>query len=260
MLGSTAKPPGRVRRRPECDADREMLLNQFSSKKGFTLVELAIVLAIIGLIIGGVLVGSEMIKSAGVSKVASEYRQYESAFLTFRDKYNCLAGDCIHATRFGLGSNGDGDGKVWPYETRNVCAHLSEAKLIGGGCIEGFPPALGVEGGMNALPTAYKVGRLIELSYLTASAPYTGNYRPGNYLSMGGASPAGNYYPWGVFNSVAMYPDDARRLDMKIDDERPLSGKLRQYENYVCADMATNTYSMYYIGNGFCSSDYMMAL
>ena len=65
--------------------------------KGFTLIELSIVLVIIGLIVGGVLVGQDLIKAAEIRATVSQVEGYNSAVNTFRLKYNGLPGDrrCI---------------------------------------------------------------------------------------------------------------------------------------------------------------------
>ncbi len=79
--------------------------------RGFTLIELSITLVIIGLIIGAILVGQNMINSARLRSVASELVNFETATNTFMLKYNCLAGDCYNATQFlGVNSNGCPDG------------------------------------------------------------------------------------------------------------------------------------------------------
>jgi prepilin-type N-terminal cleavage/methylation domain-containing protein len=67
---------------------------------GFTLIELSIVLVIIGLIVGGVLVGQDMIKGAEIRAQLSQIDQINAAVNTFRLKYNCLPGDCARATMF----------------------------------------------------------------------------------------------------------------------------------------------------------------
>src|SRR5437016_11965015 len=77
---------------------------------GFTLIEMSIVLVIIGLIIGGVLVGRDMIKQAELRKLMSEKDKIVSAVHAFHAKYNCLPGDCPNATQlFGVAA-GDGTG------------------------------------------------------------------------------------------------------------------------------------------------------
>ena len=60
--------------------------------KGFTLVELAIVMAIIGLLVGGVLKGQQLLANAKVTAQIKQFNQVESASLGFRDKYNYLPG------------------------------------------------------------------------------------------------------------------------------------------------------------------------
>lgn len=76
---------------------------------GFTLVELAIVLVIIGLIVGGVLVGQDLIRAGEMRKQVSQINEINTAVNTFKLKYNCLPGDCTNATQF-LGVDADGCG------------------------------------------------------------------------------------------------------------------------------------------------------
>ena len=62
-------------------------------QSGFTLVEIAIVLVIIGLLLGGVLKGQEMITNAKVSKVENDYKGITAAILAYQDRYGVLPGD-----------------------------------------------------------------------------------------------------------------------------------------------------------------------
>jgi prepilin-type N-terminal cleavage/methylation domain-containing protein len=71
-----------------------------SRHSAFTLVELSIVLVIIGLIIGGVLAGRDLIRAAELRSLVSEVERYNSAVNAFKLKYNCLPGDCATATNF----------------------------------------------------------------------------------------------------------------------------------------------------------------
>ena len=64
---------------------------------GFTLVELAIVMIIIGLLIGGILKGQELINNARVSSSVTQIKGAEAAINTFRDKYAALPGDIANA-------------------------------------------------------------------------------------------------------------------------------------------------------------------
>lgn len=80
-------------------------------QQGFTLVELAIVLVIIGLIVGGVLVGQDLIKSAEIRATISQIEKYNAAATTFRDKFGGLPGDLTEAraAQFGIEPSGAGE-------------------------------------------------------------------------------------------------------------------------------------------------------
>jgi len=63
-------------------------------KKGFTLVELSIVLVIIGLLVGGILVAQSMIETAKVQSLVRKIGQFDAAIANFTTTYGCLPGDC----------------------------------------------------------------------------------------------------------------------------------------------------------------------
>lgn len=87
---------------------KQVMRNRF----GFTLAELSIVLVIIGLVIGGVMVGQELVASAKNRAQISQIGDIETQINTFRVKYDCLPGDCADATNlFGTGTvTYDGNG------------------------------------------------------------------------------------------------------------------------------------------------------
>lgn len=62
-------------------------------QRGFTLIEIAIVLVIIGLLLGGVLKGQELITSARVRNLIQQQDGIKAAFLGFQDRYRALPGD-----------------------------------------------------------------------------------------------------------------------------------------------------------------------
>lgn len=70
----------------------------FAKHDGFTLVELSVVLVIIGLLVGGVLVGRDMIRAAEIRGILSDYEKYNTAVAAFKLKYNSLPGDMTNAT------------------------------------------------------------------------------------------------------------------------------------------------------------------
>jgi prepilin-type N-terminal cleavage/methylation domain-containing protein len=67
-----------------------------AQQSGFTLVEIAIVLVIIGLLLGGILKGQELINSAKVKNLAQDFRTVQTALYGYQDRFKALPGD--HAT------------------------------------------------------------------------------------------------------------------------------------------------------------------
>lgn len=76
-------------------------------EQGFTLVELAIVLVIIGLIVSSVLVGQDLIRSAELRATTKQYQEFQVAVNTFINKFGQIPGDANGAT-FGLDSTSTG--------------------------------------------------------------------------------------------------------------------------------------------------------
>ncbi|WP_022851314.1 prepilin-type N-terminal cleavage/methylation domain-containing protein [Limisalsivibrio acetivorans] len=64
------------------------------NRKGFTLVEMAIVLVIIGIILGMVMKGKELIQGAKVKNFVTDVRSLENMQFTFYERFNRFAGDC----------------------------------------------------------------------------------------------------------------------------------------------------------------------
>ncbi len=114
-------------------------------QQGFTLVEIAIVLVIIGLLIGGVLKGQEMITNAKVSKVENDYKGITAAILAYQDRYGVMPGDDpAAATRFpgtwNAADNGNGNGSIqgnWFSTTNTDESRLVWKHLRGAGFIKG---------------------------------------------------------------------------------------------------------------------------
>lgn len=105
------------------------------NQKGFTLVEIAIVLVIIGLLLGAILKGQEMIKSAKIKRVVKQADELRAAAYTYQDLYKYLPGDDPNASSRwpSVDGNGNGDGTVTGAEGTNYFFdHLQMAGLISG--------------------------------------------------------------------------------------------------------------------------------
>ena len=82
---------------------------------GFTLIEIAIVLVIIGLLLGGILKGQELINSAKVKNLATDFRNIPVFIYGYQDKFKALPGDDpVASTHVGVpvASNGNGNGII----------------------------------------------------------------------------------------------------------------------------------------------------
>lgn len=113
------------------------------AQRGFTLVEIAIVLVIIGLLLGGILKGQEMITQAKIKNVMADYSGISAAYHGYQDRYRRLPGDDSQAvtrwTDLAAADNGDGDGTVegtykaaGDVESRNFWLHLRRAGFVSG--------------------------------------------------------------------------------------------------------------------------------
>jgi len=69
-----------------------------STEAGFTLVEIAIVLVIIGLLLGGILKGQEMITQAKIKNAINDFNGVTVAVTSYQDRYRALPGDDKGAT------------------------------------------------------------------------------------------------------------------------------------------------------------------
>jgi prepilin-type N-terminal cleavage/methylation domain-containing protein len=82
-------------------------------QSGFTLVEIAIVLVIIGLLLGGILKGQEMITQARIKNVVNDLNGITAAYFSYQDRYKAIPGDDLGASTRWAGFSmvsGDGNG------------------------------------------------------------------------------------------------------------------------------------------------------
>jgi prepilin-type N-terminal cleavage/methylation domain-containing protein len=91
-----------------------------NQQSGFTLVEIAIVLVIIGLLLGGVLKGQELITQAKIKNVANDFNGLTAAIYSYQDRYKRLPGDDPGQTRWTVAgaaltvaaNQGDGNNQI----------------------------------------------------------------------------------------------------------------------------------------------------
>ena len=203
---------------------------------GFTLIEVSIVLVIIALIVGGILVGEDLIVSAKIRSEATQLQKFRTAVNSFRNKYDAVPGDILpaDAARFGLGytailgsdSNGNGiidyplSNFIFWTEHLNFFSQLSKAKMIDGSYTvnpwglesvgQNFPE-LKINSSLGILPMEDPV-----------------NFLSGHWMILG--VPSFNFSSTvGWMNQSVKFsytPIQAQNLDKKLDDGIPSSGTI----------------------------------
>lgn len=220
--------------------------------RGFSLVELSIVLVILGLLTGGILAGQSLIRAAELRTIPRDMAKYQTAALTFRDKYFALPGDFTKAVDFwgsaagnatdnftttcsgtsGTGTqtcNGNGNGQIdcgLP-ECYRVWQHLTNAGLIEGtyaGIDNVSTP--GTLAGYNAPKAKIGANAAFGMQW-TGPTTLAVNIFDGDYMNTilyGGfitsTSPRG----------PVIKAEEAWNIDSKIDDGRPAYGMVTSYK------------------------------
>ena len=184
---------------------------------GFTLIEIAIVLVIIGLLLGGVLKGQELITSARVRNLISQQDGVKAAYFGFLDRFRAVPGDYAQAITNIAGAtvNGSGNGQI----TANTVAgatndefiavweHLSRAGFINGSYTYAASPETSA-----SVPTNPYV-RFIRVIYDNIYGDNTGASR--HNIKTGNQIPS----------------DIMAEIDRKVDDGNPVGGVF-QFSTY----------------------------
>jgi prepilin-type N-terminal cleavage/methylation domain-containing protein len=219
-------------------------------EEGFTLVELSIVLVIIGLIIGGVLAGQDMIRAAEIRAQVAQLQEFDTAANTFRDKYGYLPGDLpgngttvsqnnlalqySFTQRTGAVGHGDGNGLLESCVANTTAAGVGQ--MLGCETVLFFRDL----NQMNLVDGAFNVAT--DAYVLLANSVDAQGYVPDAKLKRGNSvvlfSTIGrNYYQITGITSAAttptlvmtmkLSPQEAANIDNKMDDGKPLTGIVR---------------------------------
>ncbi len=208
-------------------------------QRGFSLLELGIVIVVIGLIAGGVLIGQGMIRSAEVQSILSDFSKYQAATARFQSQFASIPGDMPDATsHWADAANGNGNGFVdQPVfigpgitEPHQFWLHLSRAGEID----------ISMSGSRGLGTAKTQSGVNAPGSKITSSA-----WMPGYDASatFGGILPAvasSNYFSFTADSSsggvAILTPAEALQIDTKVDNGLPAEGDVVTLPVADCID------------------------
>jgi prepilin-type N-terminal cleavage/methylation domain-containing protein len=191
---------------------------------GFTLVEIAIVLMIVGLLIGGILRGQELIQSARVRNIIDQKSAIQTAYIGFMDRYRMLPGDLTVAQAAVVGNGAissnaliSGDGLIaWNFESVTFFQNLTAAGFIScGGCMTVAAPAAAA---INNSPVNV-YGNFIWIG--TIASDNTVAFNPSFF------DPISGIVRMQLTTGASIPSQVLAEVDRKADDGFPGSGQLR---------------------------------
>lgn len=187
-------------------------------EKGFTLVEISIVLVIVGLMLAGVFKGQALIDSARVRSMASEVSGIRSAWYSFQDRYRALPGDFQSAgTQIDSAAvSGNGNGRVdGNAERAGVWQQLSLAGFINGS-FNGEQAGAGSASDVDCAPGTCPKNPFNGFYKISYSAQAADVISPSHEIFTGSQIPVGIL----------------AELDRKLDDGIPTTGRFRVHRSF----------------------------
>lgn len=192
---------------------------KYRAAAGFTLVEVAIVLVIIGLILGGVFKGQALIDSARVRSIQSELTGIQSAWLSFADRYRAIPGDFARADLQidSAARPGNGNGRLDSAgERAGVWQQLALAGFISGS-FDGSAANVGTAGGVDCTAST------------CPKNPFNGYYKIAYGSQAAGSESAANEILTGRQMPVGILA----QLDTRLDDGVAMTGRFQVHRDYV---------------------------
>lgn len=188
-------------------------------EKGFTLVELAVVILIIGLLTSGTLVGMNLLRSSEVQVLIAESNDYKSALREFSQLYGGLPGDLRNASQFWSGANnGNGNQRIeGNTEVVNAAAHLGLSTLLLRSYTGVWNNAIGYQIGDGGNTIESNSGALIRI-VCCSETDYSRDLDLKNYINMF------SFNATNTERSGAVSPVEASMIDSKVDDGFPDGG------------------------------------
>jgi prepilin-type N-terminal cleavage/methylation domain-containing protein len=190
-------------------------------QSGYTLVEIAIVLVIIGLLLGGVLKGQELIYNQKVKSTYDNYRQFTAAMYGYQDRYKALPGDDAQATKRGFIpgptdpaiADGNGDGYIAGGNNQCLVAGNSGLEV----CQAAYHLRLsGFLTGQGTISAEHPLGGVV-----TLNAPVAAMGFPASFV-------APTAVCWhGLPNKAA------QQIDVSYDDGRATTGSMQGSADYT---------------------------